>query len=595
MTEPLAIEARGLVKHYGSFVAVDGISFAVNERECFGVLGPNGAGKSTTIKMICCSSPVTAGALHVAGLDVQRSARDVKRIIGMVPQEDNLDEDLPVRKNLEVYARYYDLPKEVAAPRIDEALELFQLTEKTNAKIDDLSGGMKRRLVIARALVHDPRILVLDEPTTGLDPQARHLVWQKLRLLRSRGVTMLLTTHYMDEAAHLCDRLVIMHRGKILTEGNPRALIAEHVGSEVLELRVDVPEQRPLLAELEAHRGHRYRRGRGHRLRVRRRPGRASDRRTHRRPQPRLPSPRQPGGRLPPPHRKGVARLSAFATTPDLSIGCFRVWQRNRDVLLRLWKSEFLAQLIEPIFVILALGLGLGQFVTLTSGEDYVSFLAPGLLAMFPMFTCIFECAWGSYTKLEMQGTYRAVIATPVSIDDVITGRDPLGHNARDGQRDMAPAGLDAALAVAAHGALAARDPRDPVRHHPRPHVRLDGHLLRLDRTRDEPVQLLLQPRHQPDVLVRRRLLPIRRAPHLGAGRRLVHPPHPCRQHLPRPARRPPPRLHVGRSRLPAGLHGGVLRAGAVRDAQAAGGVVQRSLAAQPSTAFDPRRPVYFA
>src|SRR5690242_18285431 len=193
--------------------------------------------------MICCSSPVTAGALRVAGLDVQRSARAVKRIIGMVPQEDNLDEDLPVRKNLEVYARYYDLPKEVAAPRIDEALELFQLTEKTNNKIDDLSGGMKRRLVIARALVHDPRILVLDEPTTGLDPQARHLVWQKLRLLRSRGVTMLLTTHYMDEAAHLCDRLVIMHRGKILTEGAPRDLIHQFAGDQVLEIRLDVGER----------------------------------------------------------------------------------------------------------------------------------------------------------------------------------------------------------------------------------------------------------------------------------------------------------------------------------------------------------------
>ncbi len=251
MTVPLAIEAEGLVKHYGSFVAVDGVSFAVKEQECFGVLGPNGAGKSTTIKMICCASPVTAGTLRVAGMDVKRQARDVKRLLGLVPQEDNLDEDLPVRKNLEVYARYYNIPAHIARPRIDEALELFQLGEKLNAKIDDLSGGMKRRLVIARSLVHDPQILVLDEPTTGLDPQARHLVWQKLRLLRSRGVTMLLTTHYMDEAAHLCDRLVIMHRGKILTEGNPRDLIAEHVGDQVLELRLDTTDRAPLLAELK--------------------------------------------------------------------------------------------------------------------------------------------------------------------------------------------------------------------------------------------------------------------------------------------------------------------------------------------------------
>jgi lipooligosaccharide transport system ATP-binding protein len=246
----LVIEADGLVKRYGVLTAVDGISFTVRENECFGVLGPNGAGKSTTIKMIACSSPITAGSLRVAGLDVRTRARDVKRQLGLVPQEDNLDEDLPVRKNLEVYARYYGLSAQVARPRIDEALDLFQLTEKADAKIDDLSGGMKRRLVIARSLVHEPSILVLDEPTTGLDPQARHLVWQKLRLLKTRGVTMLLTTHYMDEAAHLCDRLVIMHRGKVLCEGNPHALIAEHAGERVLELRLTPAELVPLLSEI---------------------------------------------------------------------------------------------------------------------------------------------------------------------------------------------------------------------------------------------------------------------------------------------------------------------------------------------------------
>lgn len=254
MTRP-AIEARSLIKRYGAFTAVDGVSFSVAENECFGVLGPNGAGKSTTIKMISCNSPVTGGDLHVLGLDVRKHGRDVKRALGIVPQEDNLDPDLPVRKNLEVYARYYGLDRKVADPRIDEALELFQLTEKASAKVDDLSGGMKRRLVIARSLVHEPRILVLDEPTTGLDPQARHLVWQKLRLLKARGVTMLLTTHYMDEAAHLCDRLVIMHRGKVLTEGNPHALIAEHVGERVLELRMTVEERTPILGEMRGVEG----------------------------------------------------------------------------------------------------------------------------------------------------------------------------------------------------------------------------------------------------------------------------------------------------------------------------------------------------
>lgn len=244
------IEARGLVKRYGTLAAVDGVSFVVSPGECFGFLGPNGAGKTTTIKMITGFAPVTAGTLRVAGMDVTREARRVKALLGVVPQEDNLDPDLPVRKNLEVYARYFSIPPETARRRIIESLELFQLEEKAEAGVDALSGGMKRRLIIARALVNDPRILVLDEPTTGLDPQARHLVWQKLRLLKSRGVTMLLTTHYMDEAVHLCDRLVIMHHGKILTEGNPYALIAEHAGELVLELRMAPDEREPFLAEV---------------------------------------------------------------------------------------------------------------------------------------------------------------------------------------------------------------------------------------------------------------------------------------------------------------------------------------------------------
>lgn len=246
----IPVVARGLRKEYGPFVAVDGISFEVRDGECFGFLGPNGAGKSTTIKMITCLAPVTAGTLTVAGLDVRRHARAVKRVLGVVPQEDSLDPDLTVRQNLQVYARYYGLTGPAANARIDETLELFQLQEKANARVDDLSGGMKRRLAIARSMVHDPRILVLDEPTTGLDPQLRHVVWQKLRTLKTRGVTLILTTHYMDEAVHLCDRLVIMHRGKILTEGHPLDLIREHVGDEVLELRLPVEERGALLAEL---------------------------------------------------------------------------------------------------------------------------------------------------------------------------------------------------------------------------------------------------------------------------------------------------------------------------------------------------------
>jgi lipooligosaccharide transport system ATP-binding protein len=248
VAEPVV--ARELVKRYGAFTAVDGISFEVRDGECFGLLGPNGAGKSTTLKMICCTSPVTGGRLEVGGLDVGHNARKVKALLGVVPQDDNLDPDLSVRKNLEVYARYYGISSAEAGPQIDEALALFQLGERGKDRVDDLSGGMKRRLAIARALVHEPKILMLDEPTTGLDPQARHLVWQKLRLLKARGVTMILTTHYMDEAFQLCDRLVIMNRGKILTEGAPRDLIREHAGEGVLELRMDVNERAPLLAEI---------------------------------------------------------------------------------------------------------------------------------------------------------------------------------------------------------------------------------------------------------------------------------------------------------------------------------------------------------
>lgn len=244
------IEARGLVKRYGDFTAVDGLDFQVPEGEFFGLLGPNGAGKSSTIRMVSAVLPISGGQLFVGGLDVSYDDRAVKRMIGVVPQDDNLDEDLTVLRNLEVYARYFDIPRSVARERIDEALELMQLREWGNARIDNLSGGMKRRLVIARALINEPRLLILDEPTTGLDPQARHLVWRKLRMLRERGVTILLTTHYMDEAEILCDRLIIMDNGRSIAEGRPRDLIAQHAGRNVLEVHPAPAEREAVLAEL---------------------------------------------------------------------------------------------------------------------------------------------------------------------------------------------------------------------------------------------------------------------------------------------------------------------------------------------------------
>ncbi len=246
------VVARRLRKSYGGFQAVKGVDFEVYRGECFGFLGPNGAGKTTTMKMIYGAAIPTGGELTVAGLDVKSREREVKRRIGVVPQENNLDEDLKVRENLLVYARYYDLPRKIALRRADELLEFVELSEKADAEVQHLSGGMKRRLLIARALINDPEIVVLDEPTTGLDPQARHLVWERLRKLASEGKTLVLTTHYMEEAAQLCDRLVIMEGGEIASAGTPRGMIEEHVSPEVLELRPDPGSLERLLDVLEA-------------------------------------------------------------------------------------------------------------------------------------------------------------------------------------------------------------------------------------------------------------------------------------------------------------------------------------------------------
>ena len=235
----VAVRARNLVKRYGELTAVNDISFDIFEGECFGFLGPNGAGKTSTMKMLSCVSPVNGGELTVHGMDVRREPRRIKPELGIVSQSDSLDPDLSVLQNLLTYARYFNMPRKLAQQRAWESLEQFQLEEKAHQPIDQLSGGMRRRLLIARAMLHDPRILVLDEPTTGLDPQARLLVWEKLAMLKARGITILLTTHYMDEAEHLCDRLVVIDQGNILVEGVPRDLVHEHVGDRVVELRVN--------------------------------------------------------------------------------------------------------------------------------------------------------------------------------------------------------------------------------------------------------------------------------------------------------------------------------------------------------------------
>ena len=232
----ITVLARDLYKAYGGLVAVDGVSFETRAGECFGFLGPNGAGKTTTMKMIGCSSPVGRGELRVLGQDVNRNSREVKRQLGVVPQEDNLDFDLTVRENLFVYGRYFDLGKEIIRERLEHLVDFVQLRDKMDVNVRFLSGGMKRRLLIARALINEPKIVILDEPTTGLDPQGRHLVWEKLRRLKGQDRTLILTTHYMDEAEQLCDRLVVMERGKTLAEGRPRDLIRQFVSREVVEL-----------------------------------------------------------------------------------------------------------------------------------------------------------------------------------------------------------------------------------------------------------------------------------------------------------------------------------------------------------------------
>lgn len=248
---PPVIEARALTKRYGAVTAVDGIDFAVRPGESFGLLGPNGAGKSTTMRMIGGVSQRTAGTLTIMGLDPERHGPEVRAHLGVVPQQDNLDEELTVRDNLIVYGRYFGLPYAYLRPKADELLEFAQLTEKADVRVDDLSGGMKRRLVIARGLVNEPRILLLDEPTTGLDPQARHILWDRLFRLKETGTTLVLTTHYMDEAEQLCDRLIVVDHGRIMAEGSPAALIREHSSREVLEVRFGAARNAEVAAQLQ--------------------------------------------------------------------------------------------------------------------------------------------------------------------------------------------------------------------------------------------------------------------------------------------------------------------------------------------------------
>jgi lipooligosaccharide transport system ATP-binding protein len=237
------VTARGLTKRFEDFVAVDGIDFAISRGEAFGFLGPNGAGKTSTMRMIASVSPVTSGDLTVLGMDPAVHGPEIRSRLGVVPQDDTLDIELTVNENLYIYGRYFGIGGTVLKQRIDELLDFVQLSERRDSKVEPLSGGMKRRLTIARALINEPDVLILDEPTTGLDPQARHVLWDRLYRLKQRGVTLIITTHYMDEAEQLCDRLVVMDQAKIVAEGSPSALIAKYSTREVVELRFAVGQQ----------------------------------------------------------------------------------------------------------------------------------------------------------------------------------------------------------------------------------------------------------------------------------------------------------------------------------------------------------------
>jgi len=245
------IVAKGLRKVYGDFVAVDGIDFEVKQGEAFGLLGPNGAGKSTTMRMIASTSMRSGGELEILGKDPNKKGPEIRAHLGVVPQQDNLDRELKVWENLYIYGRYFGLSRKFMKDKIEELIEFAQLGEKRNAKTEELSGGMKRRLTIARALVNEPDILMLDEPTTGLDPQARHVLWDRLFRLKEQGVTLVITTHYMDEAEQLCDRLVVMDKGRIMAEGSPADLIKQFSSKEVLEVRFGSSANKNVARQIE--------------------------------------------------------------------------------------------------------------------------------------------------------------------------------------------------------------------------------------------------------------------------------------------------------------------------------------------------------
>ncbi len=409
--------------------AVDAIDFDVAEGEAFGFLGPNGAGKTSTMRMIGCVSPTTEGKLSVLGLDAATDGPAIRARLGVVPQDDTLDSELTVKENLFVYGRFFDLPRRVIAERVANLLDFVQLGEKADQRVELLSGGMKRRLTIARALINDPDLLLLDEPTTGLDPQARHVLWDRLYRLKQERKTLILTTHYMDEAEQLCDRLVVMDKATIVAEGAPRDLIARYSTREVLELRFPVGDQEAALPRLD---------GLGERLEAL--PDRVlvytDDGDCGRRPGAR-PGPgagqhagaaQLPGRHLSPPHRAepgGLTRPMASRSRVLLATEAAAMTYRRR------WRGSVFSTVLTPVLMLAAMGIGLGSLVdhgtaarrAPLGGVSYLVFLAPGLLAAAAMQTAANEAIYPVMEGIKWRRTYHAMLATPLTVSDIALGQ----------------------------------------------------------------------------------------------------------------------------------------------------------------------------
>lgn len=503
MNKEFAIEARHLSKRFGDLTAVKDVNLVVNSGECFGLLGPNGAGKSTMAKMIYAFSPVTSGELKVLGKDIQRFPRLVKARLGVVAQEDNLDPELTVRENLFVYAGYFRLDKHEASRRADEILEFMGLSKKADAIVETLSGGQKRRLTIGRALINRPDLLILDEPTTGLDPFARRLVWQRLRQLKEQGTTMLLTTHYLEEASQLCDRLLILHKGEILEEGVPSELIKRHVGKEALELGVPLHERERIKAWAEplTVASHEFgddfvlfteqgsvlsqrieenaaktgivlsyerlrptnledvflklageslmppvenedaenvnENGQEEQLDQQEEQGESGGRDAQgvREDDKGGQREREDRGRRGEPSNRGdretkvaaqkarMRRARKAFRLPDWSWPLIaQVFMRNLKVFAKTWKANIMFNFLEPLLYLWAMGFGLGVYVSQIQGLSYLQFLAPGLIASSAMFATTYEMTYGSYTRMAQQKIFYGMVATPVSLDDVLMG-----------------------------------------------------------------------------------------------------------------------------------------------------------------------------